>query len=177
MDTETVDQSAISRLVTPKPYEYKRVCERLDQQDRERASTDVALMEEDTAINTFSPPSEVKVKNAHVQKVEEWVARTVKDTIFDYIKSNAMERAVEKVITERIASWSWEINMEGLSTGVNNNNLGAAMKRKVSALVCFENMREVVGKDIANAVNFEEIETIMKNQAMGEEVADGRVWK
>ena len=177
MDTETVDQSAISRLVTPKPYEYKRVCERLDQQDRERASTDVALMEEDTAINTFSPPSKVKVKNAHAQKVEEWVARTVKDTIFDYIKSNAMERAVEKVITERIASWSWEINMEGLSTGVNKNNLGAAMKRKVSALVCFENMREVVGKDIANAVNFEEIETIMKNQAMGEEVADGRVWK
>jgi hypothetical protein len=177
LDTETVDQSAISRLVTPKPYEYKRVCERLDQQDRERASADVALMEEDTAINTFSPPSEVKVKNAHAQKVEEWVARTVKDTIFDYIKSNAMERAVEKVITERIASWSWEINMEGLCPGLNKNNLEAAMKRKVSALVCFENMREVVGKDIANAVNFEEIETIMKNQAMGEEVADGRVWK
>ena len=169
MDTETVDQSAISRLVTPKPYEYKRVCERLDQQDMERASADVALMEEDTAINTFSPTSEVKVKNAHAQKVEEWVARTVKDTIFDYIKSNAMERAVEKVITERIASWSWEINMEGLCP--------AAMKRKVSTLVCFENMREVVRKDIVNAVNFEEIETIMKNQAMGEEVADGRVWK
>jgi hypothetical protein len=48
-------------------------------------------------------------------------------------------------------------------------------------MVCFETVREVVGKDILPAVNFEEIkatviETIVKNKARGEEVA-GRVEK
>jgi hypothetical protein len=48
-------------------------------------------------------------------------------------------------------------------------------------MVCFETVREVLKKDVVNAVNFEEkkataIETIMKNNARGEEVA-GRLEK
>jgi hypothetical protein len=52
-----------------------------------------------------------------------------------------------------------------------------ATKRTDSVvMVCFETVREVAGKDIANAVNFEEIkatviETIVKRKARGEEEA------
>ncbi len=72
-EDKRVSQSAIARLVTPKLYQYKQVCEWLDQQKRDRKRTDAALMREDTTIDTYSPPSEVKVKNVHVQKVEEWI--------------------------------------------------------------------------------------------------------
>jgi hypothetical protein len=175
-------QSAITRIVTPKAYEYNRVIDRLDQHDHmDRKRTDAVLMREDTTIDTNSSASEVKVKNVHVQEVEEWIARTVKETILGYIKSKALERAVEKDIMEIIASWNWEIDLEESCPGIKKTNVAMAIKTKVSSMVCFETVREVVKKDIVNAVNFEEIkapviETIMKNKATGEEVA-GRVDK
>jgi hypothetical protein len=58
---------------------------------------DAVLMRDDATLAT-SPPSEVKVKNIHVQEVEEWIARSVKETIFGYIKSNALEKVVERAI-------------------------------------------------------------------------------
>jgi hypothetical protein len=61
-------QSALARLVTPKPYQFEQLCD--------------------------------KVKNQHVQAVEEWIATTVKETLFEYIKSKAVEKTVEKRINE-----------------------------------------------------------------------------
>jgi hypothetical protein len=36
---------------TPKPYQYKQVCDRLDQQERERTRIGAAIMKEDTTID------------------------------------------------------------------------------------------------------------------------------
>jgi hypothetical protein len=80
----------------------------------------------------------MKVKNVQVQEVEEWIARTVKETILGYIKPKALERAVEKDITEKIASWNWEINLEESCPGINKANGATAKKTKVSPMVCFE---------------------------------------
>jgi hypothetical protein len=51
-----VGQSAIARLVTPKPYLYEeRVCDRIEQQEWDRKRVDTAFMGEDTSLDT-SPP-------------------------------------------------------------------------------------------------------------------------
>jgi hypothetical protein len=110
-DRDRMGGSPVARLVTPKPYQFKQVCDRIDQQERDEKTTDTVLMRDDATLDT-SPPSEVKVKNTHVQEVEEWIARPVKETIFGFIKSNALEKAVEKDINGKMAGWNWEINLE-----------------------------------------------------------------
>jgi hypothetical protein len=40
-------------------------------------------MRENTTQDTSPPPTEDKVKNKHVRKVEEWIATTVKEIMFD----------------------------------------------------------------------------------------------
>jgi hypothetical protein len=49
-------------------------------------------MREDITQDTSPPPTEDKLKNKPVREVEEWIATTVKETLFDYIKSKAWER-------------------------------------------------------------------------------------
>jgi hypothetical protein len=51
-------------------------------------------MREEMTLNTFSPPPPTgdKVKCKHVQEVEEWIVTTVKETLFEYIKSKALEK-------------------------------------------------------------------------------------
>jgi hypothetical protein len=56
---------------------------------------DTALMREEMTLNTSSPPppppppppTGEEVKNKHVREVEEWIGTTVKETLFEYIKS------------------------------------------------------------------------------------------
>jgi major membrane immunogen (membrane-anchored lipoprotein) len=102
LEEERVGQSATTRLVTSKTYQYKQVDDRLDQQERDRKRTYTALIGEYTTLETSSPPTEDKVKNKHVQEVEEWSAATVKETIFHYIKSNALRKIAEKHINEEM---------------------------------------------------------------------------
>jgi hypothetical protein len=52
-----------------------------------------------------------------------------------------------------------------------------AMMKKVSAMICFGNMKEVVGNHIVNLIDFDEImaaamETILKNKLMQERVLE-----
>jgi hypothetical protein len=84
LEEERMGKSAITRLVTPKAYQYERVCDRIDQQERDRKRMDTALMREEITLNTSSPPPPTgdKVKNKHVQEVEEWIVTTVKETLF-----------------------------------------------------------------------------------------------
>ncbi len=62
-------------------------------------------------------------------------------------------------------------------------NVAIATKGKVSTMVCFGTMEEVVRKHIVNAINLEEIkatvmEIIFKNKARGPEVTGvGKVEK
>jgi hypothetical protein len=109
-----VGQSAIARLVTPKPYQYEPVCDRIEQQEWDRKRADTALMREDTSLDTSLPPTEDnKVKNKHVQEAEEWISITVKETLFKYIKSKALEKTVEnKRIHKEMARSNWEMNPE-----------------------------------------------------------------
>ena len=158
-------QSAIARLVTPKPpYQYDLVCNRLEQQDQDRKRMDAALMGEHTTLGTSSPPTEViKVKNKHVQDVEEWIATTVKETIFHYIKSDALEKTVEKRINEEMARSKWEMHLDKACGGLSKEDVAMAMKKEVSAMICFGLMKEVLGNHIVNAIDFDEIKaTAMK---------------
>jgi hypothetical protein len=110
-----------------------------------------------------------------------WVSLRLQDLLHqNYTSTNESVKGL--INRERIASWNWEIDLDKPCPGINKTNVAMAMKRKVSVMVCFETMQEVVGKDIADAVNFEEIkatviETIVKSKARGEEVADGRLGK
>ena len=52
-----------------------------------------------------------------------------------------------------------------------------AMKKTVSAMICFGTMKEVVGNHIVNSIDFDElmavaIETIMKSKLMQERVSE-----
>jgi hypothetical protein len=125
-----VGQSAIARLVTPKPYQYKWVCDRLDQQESDRKREDTSLMRKDTTQDTSPPPSEDKVKNKHVQEVEEWIATTVKGTLFDCIKSKALEKIVEKGINEEMARSNWEMNLEEQYEGMVREDAAQPWRKK-----------------------------------------------
>ncbi len=169
-------QSAIARLVTPKPpYQYDLVCNRLEQQDQDRKRMDAALMGEQTALDTFSPLTEVvKVKNKHVQDVEEWIATTVKETIFHYIKSDALEKTVEKRINEEMARSKWEMHLDKACGGLSKEDVAMAMKKEVSAMICFGLMKEVLGNHIVNAIDFDEIKaTAMKTISRNNLAQDG----
>jgi hypothetical protein len=111
-------QSAIARLVTPKPYQFERLCDRIKQQEWDRKRTDSALMKD--TLDTSSPQTEDKVKNQHVQAVEEWIAATVKETLFEYFKSKALEKTVEKHIKEEMTRSNLEMKLEVPLSNANN---------------------------------------------------------
>ena len=94
-------------------------------------------MREDTTLDTSSPPTEDKVKNKHVQEVAEWITTTVKEIVFHYFKSNALEKTVEKRINEEMARSNWGMNLEEPCLGLNQKNVAMATKGKVSVMVCF----------------------------------------
>jgi hypothetical protein len=174
-----VGQSAIARLVTPKPYQYEPVCDRIEQQEWDRKRADTALMREDTSLDTSLPPTEDnKVKNKHVQEAEEWISITVKETLFKYIKSKALEKTVEnKRIHKEMARSNWEMNPEEPWEVMVKEDVAMAMKKTVSAMICFGTMKEVVGNHIVNLIDFDEImvvamKTIMKNKLMQERVSE-----
>ena len=174
MKEEREGQPAIARLVTPKPYQFERLCDRIDQQEWDRKRADAALMKED--VDTSSPQTEDKVKNQHVQAVEDWIATTVKDTLFEYIKSKALERTVEKRINEEMARSNLKMNLEEPCEDTVKEDVAMAMKKAVSSMICFGTMKEVVGNHIVNSIDFDEImavalETIMKNKLMQERVS------
>jgi hypothetical protein len=168
-------QSAIARLVTPKPYQFEWLCDRIiDKQEWDRKRVDAALMKED--VGTSSPQTEDKVKNQHVQAVEDWIATTVKETLFEYIKSKALERTVEKRINEEMARSNLKMNLEEPCEDTVKEDVAMAMKKAVSSMICFGTMKEVVGNHIVNSIDFDEImavalETIMKNKLMQERVS------
>jgi hypothetical protein len=139
---------------------------------------DTALMGEDTTLDTSLPPTEDKVKNKHVQEVEEWITTTVKETLFDYIKSKALEKTVEKRINKEMAKSNWEMSLEEPCEGMVKEDVSAmAMKKTVSAMICIGTIKEVVENHIVNLIDFDKImagglETIMKNKLMQERVSE-----
>jgi hypothetical protein len=175
---ERVGQSAIARLVTPKPYQFERLCDRIEQQEWDRKRADAALMnKEDATLDTSSPQTEDKVKNQHVQAVEEWIATTVKETLFEYIKSKALEKTVEKRINEERARSNLEMNLEEPCEDIVKENVAMAMKKTVSSMLCFGTMKEVVGNHIVNSIDFDEIltvalDTLTKNKSMQARVSE-----
>ena len=174
MKEEREGQPAIARLVTPKPYQFERLCDRIDQQEWDRKRADAELMKED--VDTSSPQTEDKVKNQHVQAVEDWITTTVKETIFEYIKSKALERTVEKGINEEMARSNLKMNLEEPCEDTVKEDVAMAMKKAVSSMISFGTMKEVVGNHIVNSIDFDEImavalETIMKNKLMQEPVS------
>jgi hypothetical protein len=160
-----VGQSAIARLVTPKPYQYKR----------DRKSPDLAIMREDTTLDIPPPANEDKVKKKHVQQVEKLIARTVKETLFDYIKSKALETTVEKCIKEEMARSKWEMDLDKPSEGILKEDVAMAMKKKVSAMICFATIEEVVGNHIVNSIDFDEILATTRETILNKKFEQGRV--
>jgi hypothetical protein len=157
---EREGQPAIARLVTPKPYQFERLCDRIDRQEWDRKS----------ALDTSSPRTEAKAKNQHVQAVEDWIGTTVKETLFEYIKSKALEKTVEKRINEEMERSNLEMNLEEPCEDMVKEDVAMAMKKTVSS------MKEGVGNHIVNSIDFDEImavalETIMKNKLMLERVS------
>ena len=161
-EDKRVGKSAIARLVTPKPYQYKR----------DTKSPDPAIMSEETTLD------EDKVKKKHVQQVEKLIVTTVKETLFDNRKSRALEMTVEKRIKEEMAGSKWEMDLKGASEGILKEDVAMAMKKKVSAMICFATMKEVVGNHIVNSISVDEIlakttETILDNKLRQERVLEG----
>jgi hypothetical protein len=93
------------------------------QQEKVEKIEDTVLMRDDDTLDASSSSDEVKVNNIHMQEVEKWIIGSVQDTIFGYINSNALEKAVEKDIAERVASWNWEIDLEEPCPGINKKNV------------------------------------------------------
>jgi hypothetical protein len=70
---------------------------------------------------------------------------------------NALEKAVEKDMNDKKTSWNWEMNLEEPCLGLNQRNVATATKGKVSAMVCFATLEEVVGKEIMDATELDKI--------------------
>jgi hypothetical protein len=84
---------------------------------------------------------------------------------------------VEKRINKKMAGSSWDMNLEEPFEGMSKEDVVMAMKRKVSAMICWGTMKEVVGNHIVNAIDFDEIksaamETILKNKLRQERVTE-----
>jgi hypothetical protein len=70
-----------------------------------------------------------------------------------------------------------EMNLEEPCEEMVMDDATMAMKKTVSAMICFGTMKEMVGNHIMNLVDFDElmavvIETIMKNKLMQERVSE-----
>ncbi len=61
--------------------------------------------------------------NIQVHKVQKWITAPVQQTIFEYIKLNVLEKAVKKIIADRVAGWNWEIDQEEMSSVMNKKNV------------------------------------------------------
>jgi hypothetical protein len=173
---ERVGQSAIARLVTPKPYKFEQVCDRIDQQKGAKKRAHAALMKEDATLDTSNPQTEDKVKNQHVQAVEEWIATTVKETLFKYVKSKDLEKTVEKSIKEEMARSNFDMNLEKPCKDMVKEEVAMAMQKTVRSMICLGSVKKVVGNHIVNSIDFDEImavamETIVKNTSMQERVS------
>jgi hypothetical protein len=134
-------------------------------------------MREDTTLDMSLPATESKVKKKNVQEVEKLIATTVKETLFDYIKSKALEKTAEKRINKEMARSKWEMDLVKPCEGVIKEDVAMAMKKRVSAMICFGTMKEVVGKNIVNLIDFDEIlatamETILNNKLRQERVME-----
>jgi methionine salvage enolase-phosphatase E1 len=137
--------------------------------------SDPALMK--NTLDISSPQTEDNVKNQHVQAVEEWIATTVKETLFEYFKSKALEKTVEKHIKEEMTRSNLEMNLEEPCEEMVKEDVAMAMKKTVSSMICFGTMKEVMGNHIVNSIDYDEImavalETIMKNKLMQERVSE-----
>jgi hypothetical protein len=136
------------------------------------------MNKEDATLDTSSPRTEDKVKNQHVvQAVEEWIATTVKETLFEYIKSKALEKTVEKRINEEMARSNLEMNLEEPCEDIVKEDVAMTMKKTVSSMLCFGTMKEVVGNHIVNSIDFDQIltvalDTITKNKLMQARVSE-----
>ena len=56
-------------------------------------------------------------------------------------------------------------------------DVAMAMKKKISAMICFGTMKEVMGSHIVNAIDFDDIKstamaTILKNKSMQKRVLE-----
>jgi hypothetical protein len=81
-------------------------------------------------------------------------------TFFDFINFNALEKAVEKDIAEKVAS---KLELEdwpgGTMSRYKPETCGCEeTKTTVSAAVCFATLQEVAGKHIVTATDFEDIQ-------------------
>jgi hypothetical protein len=65
---EREGQPAIARLVTPKPYQFERLCGRIDQQEWDRKRADAALMKED--VDTSSKQERLVADDGIVYRYE-----------------------------------------------------------------------------------------------------------
>jgi hypothetical protein len=135
-------------------------------------------MREATTLDIPPPANEDKVKKKHVQQVEKLIPTTVKETLFDYIKSKALETTVKKHIKEEMARSKWVMDLDEPSHGLLKEDVAMAMKKKGSAMICFATMKEVVGNDILNSIDFHEIlattmETILNNKFRQERLLEG----
>jgi hypothetical protein len=69
------------------------------------------------------------------------------------------------------------MNLEEPCEGMVKEDVAMTMKKKVSAMICFGTMKEVVGNHNVNSIDFDEImaaatETILKNKLMQEIVSE-----
>jgi hypothetical protein len=69
------------------------------------------------------------------------------------------------------------MHLEEPCEGMVKEDVAMAMKKKVSAMICFGTMKEVVGNHVVNAINFDEIKstamaTVLKNKSMQVRVSE-----
>jgi hypothetical protein len=84
---------------------------------------------------------------------------------------------MEKRINKEMAKSNWELKLEEPCEGMVKEDVAMAMKKKVSAMICFGTLKEVVGNHIVNAIDFDEIKatamaTILKNKSMQERMSE-----
>jgi hypothetical protein len=75
------------------------------------------------------PSDEVRVKNIHLQEVvKKWIKGSVQETIFGFSILQCSEKAVEKDIPGKVASWNSEVNLEEPCPGVSQKNVQYAWR-------------------------------------------------
>jgi hypothetical protein len=84
---------------------------------------------------------------------------------------------MEKRINEDMARSTWEILLEEPCEGMVKEDVAMTLKKKVSGMISFGAMKEVVGNHIVNAIDFDDIKstamaTILKNKFMQVRVSE-----
>jgi hypothetical protein len=169
-------EESIQSLVTRKPYEYERVWERLDEQERIAKCKETVLVKDIVTLDTSKPSEEEEANHTHVQQLEKWIKGSVQQTILGgSINFNALGRAVEKHITESVASWYWDIPQQKQCPGEIKKDWVEGTRTSVKARISIATMQEVVEKQIVNAIDLDELKStamgiILNNQERGEGV-------